>query len=132
MARQEEVSSWTVGGIAFAGTVMILMGCFMALTGISAIAGDDVYLLTRNYAFDLDLTGWGWIQLILGVLVGLSGFYLFAGSGWARWIAIVLAMLAAIENFFLIPYNAWWSIVVIALAIWVIWSLTRPAISEAY
>jgi hypothetical protein len=71
------------------------------------------------------------VHLILGVLVALSGWFLFAGRAWAGIVALVLAGLAAIANFFFIPYYPFWSLLMIALACWVIWSLTRPGALQA-
>jgi hypothetical protein len=120
------VSGWAVGGISFAGTMMLLIGIFQAIAGLAAIVEDEFFVLTENYVFDLDVTAWGWIHLILGVLVAVAGWSLFARKTWAAVVAIALAMLSAVANFFFIPYYPFWSIVVIALAVWVIWSLTRP------
>ncbi len=125
------VSGWAVGGIAFAATIMIMIGVFQSIAGIVAIANDDFYVLTQNYTFDLDVSAWGWIHLILGVLVAVSGFYLFARRAWAGVVALTLALLSAIANFFFIPYYPWWSIIIIALNVWVIWALTRPGAMKA-
>jgi hypothetical protein len=125
------VSGWAVGGITFAATMMILIGIFQALAGLAAILNDEFFILARNYTFNLDVTGWGWVHLILGIIVVLAGFYLIAGKGWARILAITLAALSAISNFFFIPYYPWWSLLVIALCVWVIWSLTRPGALRA-
>ena len=125
-SRDPEVSGWAVGGIAFAATIMVMIGVFQAIAGIVAIVDDNFYLVTKNYTFEMDTSAWGWIHLILGVLVGLSGFYLFARRAWAAIVALTLAMLSAIANFFFIPYYPWWAIIIIALNVWVIWALTRP------
>jgi hypothetical protein len=125
------VSGWAVGGITFAATMMILIGIFQALAGLAAILNDEFFILARNYTFNLDVTGWGWVHLILGIIVALAGFFLIAGKGWARILAITLATLSAISNFFFIPYYPWWSLLVIALCVWVIWSLTRPGALRA-
>jgi hypothetical protein len=125
------VSGWAVGGITFAATMMILIGIFQALVGLAAILNDEFFILARNYTFNLDVTGWGWVHLILGIIVALAGFFLIAGKGWARILAITLAVLSAISNFFFIPYYPWWSLLVIALCVWVIWSLTRPGALRA-
>jgi hypothetical protein len=123
---QRDVSGWAVGGIAFAGTVMVMIGAFQIMEGIVAIANDTFYVVTRNYTFDLDVTAWGWIHLILGVIVLATGFGLFSRSTWAGVTALVICTLSAISNFFFIPYYPFWAIVVIALNVWVIWALTRP------
>ena len=125
------VSGWAVGGIAFAATIMVMIGVFEAIAGVVAIANDDFYVLTQNYTFDLDTSAWGWIHLILGVLVAVSGFYLFARRAWAAVVALTLALLSAIANFFFIPYYPWWSLLIIGLCVWVIWALTRPGAMEA-
>jgi hypothetical protein len=125
-------SGWVIGGVTFASTIMILIGIFQAFAGLEAIIDDDFYVVTQNYAFDLDTTAYGWIHLILGIVIVCAGFALWARKTWAAIVAIFLAMLSAIANFFFIPYYPFWSILMIALAIWVIWAITRPgAVAEA-
>ncbi len=128
---RDDVSGWAGGGIAFAATIMVMIGVFQAIAGIVAIVDDNFYVVTQNYTFDVDTTAWGWIHLILGALVALSGFYLFARRAWAAIVALTLALLSAISNFFFIPYYPWWSIITIALCVWVIWALTRPGAIRA-
>lgn len=125
-----EISGWAVGGVAFAATVLIMIGFFQIIAGLVAIFDDDFFLTTRNYTFDLDTTAWGWIHLLLGILLLIVGWSLFSRRTWAGVTAIMLAALTAIENFFFIPYYPFWSLLVIALAVWVIWSLTRPGVVE--
>ena len=124
------VSGWAVGGIAFAATVLTIIGAFQVITGLVAIFDDNFYVVARNYTFNLDTTAWGWIHLLLGVLLLFTGFGLFSRSTWAGVTAIFLASLSAVVNFFFIPYYPFWSIIVIALDIWVIWALTRPGAIE--
>jgi len=124
------VSGWAIGGMTFAASLLVLVGCFQAITGLAAILNDDFFVVTRSYAFNLDTTAWGWIHLIIGIAVGLTGFALFVGRTWAAVTALFLAMLSALASFFFIPYYPWWSLLVIALDAWVIWSLTRPGAVE--
>ena len=125
---EQDVSGWAVGGIAFAGTVMVMIGTFQVLEGLVALFNDEFFVVTRNYTFDLDVTAWGWIHLIIGILLVIVAYGLFARSPWAGVTAIMLASLSAVANFFFIPYYPFWAILVIALDIWVIWSLTRPGV----
>jgi hypothetical protein len=122
----EPLSGWAVGGIVFAGTLMILIGIFQAFAGLAAIFEDQFYVATPNYLLEFDVTAWGWIHLIIGIVVVLAGFSLFAGTTWSRVVGIMLAVLSAIANFLFIPYYPFWSLLMIALAVWVIWALTRP------
>ena len=125
-AAGEPVSGWALGGITFAACVLTLIGAFQVIAGLAAIIDDDFFVVTRNYTFDLDTTGWGWIHLVFGVLLVATGFGLFARQAWAGIAAIFLASLSAVANFFFIPYYPFWAILVIALDVWVIWALTRP------
>src|SRR3954451_5963452 len=122
----ERVSGWAVGGIWFAASVMTLVGGFQLVSGLAAVINDKFYVVSRNYAFNLDVTAWGWIHLVLGVLLLVCGIGLFRRSPWAGVTAIFLAMLSAFANFFFIPYYPFWALLVIALDVWVIWALTRP------
>jgi hypothetical protein len=125
------LSGWAVGGITFAAVMMTLIGVFQIIAGLVAIFDDNFYVVAANYTFDVDTTAWGWIHLLLGIVVVASAYYLTAGRTWAAAVAIVLASLSAIANFFFIPYYPFWSLLMIALAVWVIWALTRPGAMEA-
>ncbi len=123
-------SGWAIGGIVFAACVLTIIGVFQIIGGLTAIIDDDFFVVTRNYTFDLDTSAWGWVHLILGVIMVITGFGLFSRRTWAGVMAIVFASLSAIANFFFIPYYPVWAIVVIALDVWVIWALTRPGAIE--
>lgn len=118
-------SGWAVGGVVLAATVMILMGVFQAIQGIAALVNDEFFVAVEGYAYEVDLTAWGWIHLIIGVVLVLAGFFLFSGSLVAGGIAIGLAMLTAVANFFFIPYYPFWSLLIIALSVYVIWAIVR-------
>jgi hypothetical protein len=124
------VSGWALGGIAFAACVLTITGAFQVITGLVAIFDDEFFTVAQHYTFDIDTTAWGWIHLLVGLLVLVTGFGLFSRSAWAGVTAIMLASLSAVVNFFFIPYYPFWSILVIALDIWVIWALTRPGAIE--
>jgi hypothetical protein len=122
----EPVSGWALGGVIFAATMMIMIGFFQTIAGLTAIIDDEFYVVARNYTFDFDVTVWGWIHLILGIIVFVAGLFLYRRSAAAAVLALVLAVLSAVANFFFIPYYPFWAVLVIALDVWVIWSLTRP------
>ena len=129
--EQPDVSGWAIGGMTFAASLMILSGTFQILAGLAAIFDDEFFVVVRNYTFDVDVTAWGWIHLIVGILLFSAGFALYARRAWAAVVALVLAMLSAVSNFFFIPYYPWWALLVIGLDVWVIWALTRPGAVRA-
>src|SRR4051794_11473554 len=77
------VSGWAIGGVTFAAALLIIIGVFEAIEGISAIAKDSIFVKTPNYVFDLDTTAYGWIHLILGVLLFCTGLALWRRASWA-------------------------------------------------
>ncbi|WP_238697994.1 hypothetical protein [Streptomyces sp. E5N91] len=110
---------------------MVFGGLMMILEGIAAIAEDDVFVTTRDYAYAFDLTSWGWIHLTVGVVITLAGAALFQGATWARVVGVAVAGLAMLANFLWLPHAPVWAIVLIAINGFVIWALcAAPSPSE--
>jgi divalent metal cation (Fe/Co/Zn/Cd) transporter len=114
---------WVAGMSLFAGILMIMTGVFNAVEGLVALFRNEVYLTTVQYVFAFDLTTWGWIQLILGLVVLAAGFGVLKGRIWGRVVGIGIALLSMIVNFLFIPYYPVWSLLIIALDVFVIWAL---------
>jgi hypothetical protein len=119
-----QTSGWAVGFILFAAIMMIMVGVFQALQGLIAIFENEFYVATRNYLFQFDATTWGWIHLVIGLLVAFAGYGLLSGKTWARLLAITLAALSATANFLFVPYYPFWSLLLVTLNILVIWAIT--------
>jgi len=117
-------SGWAVGWTYFAAVMMVLAGFFQAMAGLVAILNDEFFVSTRNYVFKFDVTQWGWIHLIVGIVILLAGFYVLSGSVFARTIGVIMAVVSAITGFLWLPYYPVWGIVIVALATSVIWALT--------
>jgi uncharacterized membrane protein len=94
--EQQATPSSAIGFVLFAAVMMILVGVFQGLAGLVALVNDNFYLATREYLFQFDVTTWGWIHLILGIVVALAGVGLLAGRSWARVVGITLAVLSAL------------------------------------
>ena len=114
----------TGGLILFAGLMMMLGGVFQAIQGIVALANDTFYALGQEYAFQFDVTTWGWIHLILGAVVAVAGYFLLRAAVWARMVAVIVAGLSIIANFMWLPYYPLWGVVVITVDVLVIWAVT--------
>jgi hypothetical protein len=123
-ASQRQYSGGAVGVIAFAGILMVLSGAFHVVQGLVALVNDSFYVIGQDYVFKFDVTTWGWIHLIAGIIVALAGIALFQGSVWARTVAVILACVSIIASFLWMPYYPLWSLVVIVFDLFVIWAVT--------
>lgn len=121
-------SGWAAGGAVFAGVLMLVEGVLAVLQGISAIARDSVWARIDGYVYRINLTGWGWILIVLGVIAVVTGAGVLKGADWARGVGIGLASLSIIAQFLFLPYLPIWSLIMIGIDFFVIWALAtyRP------
>ena len=119
-----QVSGAAIGWSVFAAFMLMMLGIFQALAGIAAIANDEVFAVTEDYVIKLDTTQWGWVHLIIGILVFLAGLGIFSGNVLARTVGVLVALGSAVANFIWLPIQPVWSSILIAVAVSVIWALT--------
>jgi hypothetical protein len=120
----KETTGW-VGWVAFAAVVMIMMGTFHAVQGLVALFQESYYLVGETgLVWQVDYTAWGWIHLVLGIVVLCAGFALFTGQLWARVVALALAFVSAFANVVFLAAYPLWSLTMIALDVLVIWAVT--------
>jgi hypothetical protein len=114
------------GWIRFAGILMIVIGSIDFIQGLIAIIRDKYYLLTPDQIIVFDMTTWGWVMLIWGIIVALAGLGLLSGSGFARWLTIIIASLNFIAQLgFVGSYQyTLWAITAIGLNLVVLYALT--------
>ena len=121
-----DMSGW-VGWVVFAAVIMMVNGTFNAIQGLSAILRDEAYWVTRNdgetNVLTFDITSWGWIHLILGILTIIVGYLLLQGSTFARVIGIGLVCLNLIAQFAYLPIFPFWGIIGIAVSFFVLYAL---------
>ena len=94
------------------------------ISGLIAIINDEFYVITQNCILELDTSTWGWIHLIVGVIVLVAGFGLFTAKTWARTVGVIIAVLSAIVAFMWLPYYPVWGVIFIVVSIAIIWALT--------
>ncbi|MGW0037417.1 DUF7144 family membrane protein [Gordonia sp. NPDC003376] len=108
---------WAAGLSTVAAAVLLITGILQFFQGISAVRKDTLLVFTGDYVFKFTLTTWGWIHIVVGVIVAVVGLALFFGVTWARVLAIVVLAISVILNFLWIPYYPWWSIILIVLGV---------------
>jgi hypothetical protein len=118
-----ETSGWT-GWIAFAGVMMMMIGGLLnAFYGLIAVLNDEWVLWGNRGAVYLDISQWGWVHIVVGLVVVLCGFGVFSGNVLARSVGVPIATLSLIANFFFIPAYPLWAMTIIAIDALVIWAL---------
>ena len=100
------------------------VGILQLLQGIAAVAENELFVVGVEYTFKFDFTTWGWIHIVLGVVMVVVGIALITGVTWARVAAIVIAALSILANFMWLPYYPGWAMAIIALDVVVIWAIS--------
>jgi len=120
--RTAKRTGW-VGWVYFAGTMLVLVGGFNLIEGLVALFNDQYYVPTRQGLLLFDITGWGWIHLIMGGLAVIVGIGLFTGATWARIGGVAFAALNAIVQLAFLSAYPVWAMIVITIDILIIWAL---------
>lgn len=116
-------SAWAAGGTLFAGVLLLVDGVLGVIKGIAGIAQDEVYARLGDYVFKFNVEAWGWIHLLVGIVLIVVGAGLLKGAGWARVMGVALAAINVILDFMWLPYTPVWALVSIAISLFVIWAL---------
>jgi len=112
-------SAW----IAFAGVMMVILGCLDVFWGLAAILNNEVVVVGGHGALIFDLTTWGWVQLIVGALVGLTGIGLLTGNEVARVLGISLLAINAVLQVVWFTAAPLWAFLMIILDVVIIYQL---------
>jgi hypothetical protein len=121
-AQYNQPTGW-VGWAYFAGFMMMLLGILQGIAGLAAIFKDNFYLVTQNHLLAFNYTTWGWINLILGVIILMAGLEVMRGAVWARMVGVFLAGLSLIANMGFLNAYPLWSILMIVIDVFVIYAL---------
>ena len=76
-----------------------------------------------DYLYEFDLSTWGWIHLVLGLLGICVGVGILMRRSWAQLTGVMIAGLSMLANFAFLPYYPFWAMTIIALNVLVIWAL---------
>jgi hypothetical protein len=108
------------GWMIFASIVLVVVGIYDILWGITALARDEFLV---NQVLFANLTFWGWFYLILGIIGTAAGFAILAKQQWARWFGVTWAGINMIFIFMVIWVYPVWAILIIALDVLIIYGL---------
>ena len=114
------------GWIGFAGILLLVVGSIDFFQGLVALFEDEYFVVTSAGFLVFDLTAWGWIMLIWGVLLVFAGLGLLAGQSWARWFSIVVVSLNVLAQLGFLGNSQYplWALTALALNVVVLYALT--------
>ena len=118
---QRTPTGW-VGWVIFASCILIVNGAFTIFQGLAGIFRDAVFF-DGDQLLVFDLTAWGWIHLLLGILLVAVGVALYQASGLARVVAIIVVMVHLLGQFAWIGAYPWWSLIAITLDLLILYAL---------
>jgi len=116
--------SWA-GWVVFAGMLMLVIGTLDFFQGLIAVIRGSYYVLTPQQIIVFNVTTWGWITLLWGIVIALAGLGLLSGAGWARWFTIVVGLLNLIVQLGFLGSSQYplWALAVLTLTIIVLYAL---------
>ncbi len=113
----------TSGWVVFASFMLIIAGVFGIIDGLVALIHDEVYLVTEELVVAFDFTTWGWIHLIVGIIVTIAGFAVLSGQLWARMVGVLAATASAVAQIAFITAFPLWSVLIIGIDVLIIYGL---------
>ena len=124
----DDHSTAFAGGLrVFAGILMLASGLLHVLQGIAAVANDDFFKVPTGLPYDMNVTAWGWVTIVLGLLLALIGYGVLANTTLGRAVAIPVVIFSMISNFAFLPHYPLWAVVLIVFDVFVLWALvTAP------
>jgi hypothetical protein len=114
------------GWIVFAATMMMVIGSIDFFEGLIAVIRKQYYVLTPNQVIVFNVTTWGWLTIIWGIVLFLAGLALWSGASWARWFTIVACCINVLGQLAWLGSTSYplWTLTSIVLGIVVIYALT--------
>lgn len=119
----ENTNTGWVGWIYFAGIIMVVRAMLQGFFGFVALSKDDFYVVTQNQLSVFNYDAWGWLHILLAVILLTGGFSLFSGGVWGRVVACIGVALSLVANLIFLPAYPIWGIAVIILDMLVLYAI---------
>ncbi len=125
-AGDVEISS-ALGWRFFSGIILLLLGIMNMIDGLIAVTDSDVFEQNPTTSAALPVTDrlavWGWVVLVVGVVMMVIAFPVIVGLPWARFAGIAVAGVDLLLEFAFLPHFPLWSLIIIFLNVLVIFGL---------
>lgn len=112
------------GGATSAAAALLLTSAILTfLVGVFALNTNDLVVSGPGYEYTFQITGWGWVNLLVAMVLAAVAVALFLNATWARVAAIIATCLAIVVTFLWMPYYSVGAVVLIALDVVAIWGV---------
>jgi len=111
------------GWVAFGGILMTIIGAFAVIEGLVALLSPTFFVGGGGRVLALNLAGWGWLHLVVGVLVVVTGAGMLGGATWARGVGAALVAINMLVQLVWLPAFPAWSLIIIALDLVVLYAI---------
>jgi protein-S-isoprenylcysteine O-methyltransferase Ste14 len=79
--KNSEAEQVVAGITTYAAAAMLWVSAVLTvLQGISALLYDKLVVVTTDYAYEFNTSTWGWIHIVVGILLAAVAFGLFWGA----------------------------------------------------
>jgi len=113
-----------IGWLFFAASILGIAGIMRIFDAIWAFRYDGALPdQFEGAVFGRSLTTYGWVYLIVGIVLIVASFAVFTGSQFARWIGIIAGAILAISAVAWLPFYPVWSLVYILLGVVVVYAM---------
>jgi hypothetical protein len=115
-------TAW-VGFVVLASVLLCISGAFNIITGLVAVFSDKIFVQGSAQTVVLDVTGWGWFHIFLGIVLFATGLALYTGATWARITAIIVVSVNMVTQLMEMPAYPLWSLVIVTVDLLIIWAV---------
>lgn len=113
-----------VGWGYFASMMMLVLGGLQAMAGLVALFKDDYYVVTSNHLVAFSYNTWGWINIIIGVIIFFAGLSLASGKMFGRIVGTWMVVVNALGNIAFFPAYPVWCTIALVIDALVLYAIT--------
>lgn len=112
------------GWVVFATVALFIAGVMRIFDAIWAFSYHGTLPQgLEGSLFSSNIRNWGWIFLIVGIILMLCSGAVLVGSQLGRWIGVLAGAIACISAIWWMPYYPVWSLTYIVLGVLVVYAL---------
>ena len=112
-----------MGWVTFAVFMLMIAGAINVIYGIAAISNSSFYENGARHVLFNDLSTWGWIVLIVGLVQIGASIAIWAETNFGRWLGAVLAGGGAVVHLLFLPASPFLSLALFAIDIMIVYGL---------